>query len=75
MTATEIAKSLFDGSICPEEAKANIMREYEIDCQRAVKRWAYQWDTIRLCGRRLVTTPPYEYGGFSSNALPYISTR
>ena len=23
----------------------------------------------------LVTTPPYEYGGFSSNALPYISTR
>lgn len=54
MTTTEIAKSLFDGSICPEEAKANIMREYEIDCQRAVKRWAYQWDTIRLCGRRLM---------------------
>lgn len=54
MTYSEIAKALFDGSICPEEAKANAMREYERDCALAVKDWSSWWESLLDVGTVLL---------------------
>lgn len=54
MTYSEIAKASFDGSICPEEAKANAMREYERDCALAARDWSSWWERMSDAGEVLL---------------------
>lgn len=46
MTYNEISQRLFDGSLCPEEAKCNALKTFDDDCQLATKRWAYHYPQI-----------------------------
>ena len=54
MSYNEIARLLFDGKMCPVECKCAALNEFDRDCQRATKRWAYQRESITTCGRSLM---------------------
>ena len=54
MTYAEIMGRLFQGTICPEEAKCNALKEFHDDCSIATKRWADKHPEIVLAAEELL---------------------